>query len=99
MPMIMPIFDISLVSKETADLSKERYLCIIDGKTARLFATACALGNPEYEEFGLHYGRLFQLRDDIADGEATQWTDILIKEEENILAAIKHQLPIQNNKQ
>ena len=96
---VIAMVEAELLAKETADLSKERYLCIIDGKTARLFATACALGNPEYEDFGLHYGRLFQLRDDIADGEATQWTDILIKEEENILAAIKHQLPIQNNKQ
>lgn len=96
---VIAMVEAELLAKETAELSKERYLRIIDGKTARLFATACALGNPEYEDFGLHYGRLFQLRDDIADGETTQWTDILIKEEENILAAIKHQLPIQNNKQ
>lgn len=96
---VIAMVEAELLAKETADLSKERYLRIIDGKTARLFATACALGNPEYEDFGLHYGRLFQLRDDIADGETTQWTDILIKEEENILAAIKHQLPIHNNKQ
>ncbi len=96
---VIAMVEAELLAKETADLSKERYLYIIDGKTARLFATACALGNPEYEDFGLHYGRLFQLRDDIADGEATQWTDILIREEENILSAIKHQLPIHNNKQ
>ena len=71
-------------------------LCIVDGKTARLFATACALGNPDYEEFGLHYGRLFQLRDDVADGETTPWTAELIAQEESILNAIKPSLTVQN---
>ena len=61
------------------------YLKIIDGKTARLFATACALGNPEYEAFGLHFGRLFQLHDDIADGEAPSFAGELIRQEEEIL--------------
>ncbi|MBQ9417414.1 MAG: polyprenyl synthetase family protein [Bacteroidales bacterium] len=64
------------------------YLRIIDGKTALLFATACALGNPAYEEFGLHYGRLFQLRDDMADGEATPHTASLIEQEEQALATL-----------
>lgn len=79
--------------------SEETYLKIIDGKTARLFATACALGNPEYEEFGLHYGRLFQLQDDLADGEANEYTDELIRQEKVALDAIKHRLtiPINNN--
>lgn len=76
-------------------LSRDDYLRIIDGKTARLFATACALGNPLYENFGLHYGRLFQLRDDIADHEDNAFTATLIAEEEQALAAIKHPLPIQ----
>ena len=93
---VTAMVEAELLAKEPAEPSMERYLRIIDGKTARLFATACALGNPEYEDFGLHYGRLFQLRDDVADGEATQWTDTLIEEEENILAAIKNKLPIQN---
>lgn len=74
----------------------DTYLKIIDGKTARLFATACALGNPEYEEFGLHYGRLFQLRDDLADNEATPFTADLIRQEETLLAAIKPSLQIPN---
>ena len=68
--------------------SHEQYLTIVDGKTARLFATACALGNPAYEGFGLHYGRLFQLRDDVADGEATEWTPQLITDEEAALTTI-----------
>ena len=60
---------------------RSTYLQIIDGKTACLFATACALGNPECYDLGLCYGRLFQLYDDIADGEATVETDTLIAAE------------------
>ena len=63
------------------ELTRERYLKIIDGKTARLFATACALGNPQLEEFGLHYGRVFQLKDDIDDREDTPFTRPLVDEE------------------
>ena len=77
--------------------SSSTYLKIIDGKTARLFATACALGNPEYEEFGLHYGRLFQLQDDIADGEDNEYTENLIRQEKETLRAIKHTLIIPNS--
>ena len=74
--------------------TKETYLAIIDGKTARLFATAAALGNPAYQHFGLHYGRLFQLRDDLADDEATPWTEQLIEQEVNILATMQEKLDI-----
>lgn len=70
------------------------YLRIIDGKTASLFACACALGNPLYYDFGLHYGRLFQLRDDIADHEDNPFTANLIEQETAALAAIKNHLPI-----
>lgn len=66
-------------------LTADEYLSIIDGKTARLFATAAALGNPDYEDYGLHYGRLFQLCDDRRDGEATAWTQDLIRQEEQAL--------------
>ena len=76
--------------------TQNSYLKIIDGKTARLFATAAALGNPACEDYGLHYGRLVQLRDDIADGEATPYTADLIRQEEAALAAIKPALLIQN---
>ena len=68
-----------------ASADSSLYLQIIDGKTANLFALAAALGNPDYRDFGLHYGRLFQLRDDIADGEATPHTDALIAAEENAI--------------
>lgn len=72
------------------------YLRIIDGKTASLFACACALGNPLYYDFGLHYGRLFQLRDDIADHEDNPFTANLIEQETAALAAIKNHLPVHN---
>ena len=78
-----------LAQQLTSHLSQDTYLHIIDGKTARLFATACTLGNPAYEDYGLHYGRLFQLRDDLADGEATPWTEELIQQEESILAKMQ----------
>lgn len=88
----------SLNHSVTQSLShSDTYLKIIDGKTARLFATACALGNPEYEDFGLHYGRLFQLQDDLADGEANEYTEELIRQEKNTLAAIKPSLTIPNS--
>ena len=76
------------------EMTEERYLKIIDGKTASLFSTACALGNPAYAEFGLHYGRIFQLRDDIVDGEDTQWTPSLVTKEEQTLASLPIQLAL-----
>ena len=75
-------------------LPQTTYLKIIDGKTANLFALAAELGNPAYRTFGLHYGRLFQLRDDIADGEATPWTAKLIKEEEHAIKQLDYILNI-----
>lgn len=56
-----------------------RYLKIIDGKTANLFAAAAALGNPLYRDFGLHYGRLFQICDDIRDNEAPPFAHDLLR--------------------
>lgn len=73
--------------------SAEDYLAIIDGKTANLFALAASLGNPLYHDFGLHYGRIFQLRDDIADGDATPHTAALLAIEED---TIKHMENILN---
>lgn len=74
--------------------TEENYLRIIDGKTARLFATACALGNPDYEDFGLHYGRLFQMRDDLADGEAPAFAQELIEQETQEIDNLKYKLTI-----
>lgn len=93
---VIAMTEAELLAQEVSICDADRYLNIIDGKTARLFATAAALGNPDYEEYGLHYGRLFQLRDDLADGEATPFTADLIRQEEAALAAIKKQLTILN---
>ena len=68
--------------------SPATYLKIIDGKTANLFALAAELGDPALRDYGLHYGRLFQLRDDLADGEATPFTQQLIEQEEKTLQEI-----------
>lgn len=90
---VMDMVEAELLAREVAEdpsrLTAETYLAIIDGKTARLFATAAALGNPAYSDFGLHYGRLFQLRDDVADGEATLFTASLIEQEEAILSRLE----------
>lgn len=69
--------------------TEEQYISIIDGKTAHLFATAAALGNPAFEDYGLHYGRYFQLCDDRHDGEATQWTESLIAQELEAIRALE----------
>jgi len=80
--------------KQSSDQVIKQYLAIIDGKTARLFATACAIGNPLYEDFGLHYGRLFQMRDDIADGEAPDFVNQLIEQETQELNNLQYKLSI-----
>lgn len=53
------------------DLDEDSYFEIIDGKTASLLATACALGAPQNEnrayKLGLLLGRAFQIQDDILD--------------------------------
>ena len=90
---VLAMVESELLAQEVAlglhPLDSESYLRIIDGKTARLFATACALGNPAYEEYGLHYGRLFQLRDDIDDGDDNAFTQALIRQEEDIIHTLQ----------
>lgn len=78
---VVAMSESELYALQSAPSDAASYLRILDGKTARLMATSCALGNPMLEEFGLHYGRFFQLRDDIADGEATPWTAPLVEQE------------------
>lgn len=77
-----------------AEMRECDYLRIIDGKTADLFALSAELGNPRYREFGLHYGRLFQLRDDMADGESTPWTLALAQKEEDTIKQMSATLNI-----
>lgn len=91
---VTQMVEAELLALSTSQYTPPTYLKIIDGKTARLFATACALGNPFYEDFGLHYGRLFQMHDDIADGEAPDFVDGLIAQETQEINNLKYKLSI-----
>ena len=96
---VRTMIEAELLQQEVADgeWTKEKYLNVIDGKTANLFALAAELGSygdgmegiPAFRDYGSHYGRLFQLRDDLADNEATPFTNDLIEQEKSILDAIK----------
>jgi geranylgeranyl pyrophosphate synthase len=50
-----------------ADVPVERYLRRCELKTARLFQSACELGDPELAGFGRRIGLAFQLLDDVLD--------------------------------
>jgi len=70
------------------------YVSICERKTGEAFALAATLGalaadaDPApYRAWGLDYGVLFQLRDDLADGEATPATPDLVSVYERRLAA------------
>lgn len=76
------IWQLELIKK--ADLSEAEYIRLITGKTALLFAAACAVGailtfRPQLEidalyNFGLNLGICFQIVDDILDYTATTHT-------------------------
>ena len=91
---VIEMVEAELQQLNVEHMTQDTYLKIVDGKTARLFATACALGNPQYENFGLHYGRLFQMRDDIADGEAPDFVNSLIEQETQEINNLKYILSI-----
>ena len=73
---------LQLVTQNDLTTSEERYLEVIKGKTAALFAAACEVGGvvaerPEREvvalaEFGMNLGIAFQLVDDALDYAADQ---------------------------
>jgi octaprenyl-diphosphate synthase len=73
---------LQLVTQNDLSTKDERYLDVIQGKTAALFAAACQIGavvadRPEAEEralsdFGLYIGTAFQLVDDALDYAADQ---------------------------
>lgn len=87
---VMQMVDAELLAQENGNEPDEStYLKIIDGKTALLFSTAARLGNPAYTEFGLHYGRLFQLYDDLRDGEAPLFAETLIHQEKEAIDHLK----------
>jgi octaprenyl-diphosphate synthase len=73
---------LQLVTQNDLATSEARYLEVVTGKTAALFAAACEVGavvadRPQSEaaalaEFGLHLGIAFQLVDDALDYTADQ---------------------------
>ena len=73
---------LQLVTQNDLATGEDRYLDVIRGKTAALFAAACQVGavvaaRPEAEEsalaeFGMHLGIAFQLVDDALDYAADQ---------------------------
>ena len=75
-------------SQGEANLWATRYIEIITRKTALLMRSCCVAGamsvgaNPEQiqqiSDFGLNFGILFQLRDDILDGENTEQAKALL---------------------
>ena len=95
---VLSMVEAELLAQETLNQSSnqtiKQYLSIIDGKTANLFALAASLGNPQYKNFGLHYGRLFQMRDDIADNEAPEFVEELIHQETQEINNMKYKLSI-----
>lgn len=91
-----------LLNIKDADTTEERYMAVIQSKTAKLFEAACRLGavlgnRPEETEsalaaYGTHLGTAFQLIDDVLDYEAEQ--EKLGKEIGNDLAEGKPTLPL-----
>ncbi len=75
---------LQLVTQNDLSTQDDRYLDVIQGKTAALFAAACRIGavvagRPEREEqaladFGIYIGTAFQLVDDALDYAADQLT-------------------------
>jgi geranylgeranyl pyrophosphate synthase len=70
------------------------YVSVCEGKTGEAFALAAELGalaalaDPKpYRRYGLDFGVVFQLRDDIADGEAPDGAEELLEKLEKELAA------------
>ena len=83
------------------NLSNNEYLEIITRKTALLMRSCCAAGalsvgaTPEevqrIADFGLNFGILFQLRDDILDGEnMEQARALLLEYQQKTLDSLKH---------
>ncbi|MBR3730812.1 MAG: polyprenyl synthetase family protein [Bacteroidales bacterium] len=78
-----------------------KYLDIITRKTARLMRSCCAAGAMSVEatpeqvqhiaDFGLNFGILFQLRDDMLDSENTEQAKVLLPEYlQKTLGTLKH---------
>ena len=83
-----------LLNPQPATLNTETYLSICERKTGEAFALAAELGaiaagadGAPYRRYGLDFGVLFQVRDDLADGEAPDGADGLAEKLERELAA------------
>ena len=83
------------------DRPTDQYLDIITRKTALLMQSCCAAGAlsvnataeqvQQIADFGLNFGILFQLRDDLLDGEHTERATALLSEyQQKTLDSLKH---------
>ena len=68
-----------LAAQPLSAMTPQRYLSICERKTGEAFALAAELGalaagvdGAPYRRYGLDFGVLFQVRDDLADGEAPE---------------------------
>ena len=76
-----------LLNPQPSTLNPQPYLSICERKTGEAFALAAELGalaagvdGAPYRQYGLDFGVLFQVRDDLADGEAPEGAAALEKE-------------------
>jgi len=76
-----------LLNLQSADPSSQSYLSVCERKTGEAFALAAELGalaagvaGAPYRQYGLDFGILFQVRDDLADGDAPEATPGLADE-------------------
>ena len=83
-----------LINSQPAILNTQHYLSICARKTGEAFALAAELGalaagadGAPYRQYGLDFGVLFQVRDDISDGEAPEGAASLAKRLERDLSA------------
>jgi len=76
-----------LLNAQSSILSPQPYLSICERKTGEAFALAAELGalaagvdGAPYRQYGLDFGVLFQVRDDLADGDSSEATPELADE-------------------
>ena len=76
-----------LLNSQLATLNSQPYLSICERKTGEAFALAAELGalaagvdGAPYRQYGLDFGILFQVRDDLADGDSPEATPELADE-------------------
>ena len=76
-----------LLNPQSSTLNPQPYLSICERKTGEAFALAAELGalaagvdSTPYRQYGLDFGILFQVRDDLADGDSPEATPELADE-------------------